>query len=496
MPRTAYRRLVTWLDRTLPSDTMPWQRKLAEGLWYSPEVALTMGRGGGKTATVGALAAAAVSPDGPLHHSDVDVVIVASVYDQANILYGDVYATLQKIHDLDSKEWRAQQSAGIAMIAHKSSGARVRCIGSNPRSAHGMRPSIVLADEPAQWAPNRAEAMVAAVETGLGKRSMSKFVALGTRPDLASSHWFSDMLARDDIHVADYSAHHDDDPFDSRTWIKAIPSLPHMPNLWAKVEMEARAAMTNPAKLQSFRALRLNMGVLDTVEHHLVDPALWRRCEGETPRRGICIWGVDLGTSAAMSAVAAFWPESGRLEVMASFPTEPALSERANNDGVGTDYAVMAERGELILTGGRATDIGQLMREAHSRFGRPAAIVADRWRVAELTDSLDRANVPAADLVTRGQGYRDGGEDVELFRRSCLQGEVTAETSLLLRSAISKARCVSDPAGNSKLAKGSEGHRSNASRDDAAAAAILAVAEGARRSRVRSEDAPTILVAR
>ena len=51
--------------------------------------------------------------------------------------------------------------------------------------------------------------------------------------------------------------------------------------------------------------------------------------------------------------------------------------------------------------------------------------------------------------------------------------------SLLLRSAMSEARTVSDPAGNSKLSKKNEAGRRQNARDDAAAA-ILAVSEGER----------------
>ena len=46
--------------------------------------------------------------------------------------------------------------------------------------------------------------------------------------------------------------------------------------------------------------------------------------------------------------------------------------------------------------------------------------------------------------------------------------------------ALSEARVVTDAAGNAKLAKRSEGGRRVAARDDAAAAAILAVAEAGR----------------
>ena len=63
-----------------------------------------------------------------------------------------------------------------------------------------------------------------------------------------------------------------------------------------------------------------------------------------------------------------------------------------------------------------------------------------------------------------------------------IAGDVHPPRSLL-RSAMSEARTVSDPGGNRKLAKaGDGGGRRSLARDDAAAAAILAVAEGARRA--------------
>jgi len=56
-------------------------------------------------------------------------------------------------------------------------------------------------------------------------------------------------------------------------------------------------------------------------------------------------------------------------------------------------------------------------------------------------------------------GFQDGAADVRAFRRACAEGRVTPLASRLLRSAMSEARTVSDPAGNSKLCKGSQGGR-------------------------------------
>ena len=99
---------------------------------------------------------------------------------------------------------------------------------------------------------------------------------------------------------------------------------------------------------------------------------------------------------------------------------------------------------------------------------------------AELREALKAAGIPPARLELRGMGYKDGAEDVRAFRRWCLEGKVTPLPSLLLASAMGEARTVSDPAGNAKLAKGSEGGRRLRARDDVVAAGILAVGMASR----------------
>ena len=226
--------------------------------------------------------------------------------------------------------------------------------------------------------------------------------------------------------------------------------------------------------------MRLNLGTSDTEVSTLLSAGLWVEIEGEAGQDGPVVWGVDLGTSAAQSAIAGFWPETGWLESVAAFPHDPPLAERGLRDGVGGLYVECARRGELLTLGQRSVDIATLLRAALDRFGRSARVVADRWRAAELRDALETAGVPPAAFEARGMGYRDGAEDVRAFRRACADGKVTPSPSLLLRSAMAEARTLSDPAGNAKLSKGSQGGRRLRARDDAAAASILAVAAGVR----------------
>ena len=129
-----------------------------------------------------------------------------------------------------------------------------------------------------------------------------------------------------------HAARADDPPFQrTSTWLKANPLRSATICQTLKRRYQTLKLLT-PRKtlsvLASFRALRLNQGTSDTTQSTLLDVATWARIEGDAPRQGQCVWGLDLGTSAAQSAVAAYWPDSGRLEVLAAFPREPSLGER------------------------------------------------------------------------------------------------------------------------------------------------------------------------
>ncbi len=154
------------------------------------------------------------------------------------------------------------------------------------------------ADEPAQWPETTGERMVAALRTAAGKQPHSRFVALGTRP-AAAEHWFAEMLAGSADYAQTHAARPDDPKFQRRTWAKANPSMAYMPDLLPAIQTAARQARADPGLLAAFEALRLNLGTEDAAVSTLPDAGLWRSIEGEAERAGACVWGVDLGGSAA-----------------------------------------------------------------------------------------------------------------------------------------------------------------------------------------------------
>ena len=462
---------------------LPWQKQFMREVFKSgvSTAALSVGRGNGKTALLSAIACATL--DGPLMVRRGETLIVASTYEQARIAFEHVVAFMgERICNRD--HWRVWDTAQQSRVENRVSGARVRVLGSEPRRAHGLAPCLILADEPAQWDENKADRMVAALRTAAGKQPSCRFVALGTRPAM-EEHWFARMLAGGADYTQCHAAAAEDDPFLIKTWRKANPSLSRMPDLRDALKAEAKEAKTDPAALAMFKALRLNLGTFDTRREFLIPPDAWARAEGDLPRTGDLALGLDLGSGTSMSAVAACWAGSGRLEVMGAFPSCPTLGERGLADGVGAQYVAMQETGDLMTLGDHVVPIDRLLEVAFARFGYPGVILCDRWREAELLDALLSIGASSVPVITRGQGFKDGGEDVRCFQRGILGGHLRPVRALLLRSAMGEAVTQSDPAGNRKITK-----RRERSRDDAAVAACLAGAYVQRLLSVPIDEGP------
>ena len=487
----AFPYIENWIERLTISqgpragerfELLPWQRRYLRGA-LAPGVsrsAVTCGRGNGKSGLVAGISTLYLG--GPLAVPRGEVVVLASSFGQARSAIGEqVLWFLGGVEKIREAGWRVENNSNRFVVT-TSSGSRLSVMAADSRRAHG-RPGIVAAilDEPAQWEPGVGEKLLAAITTSAGKQVDFRILAIGTRP-ASTEHWFSRWLEGLADYVQRHEAGPDDPPFQRRTWLKANPSLRYFPHLEKAIRAEAAKAKVDSGELASFKSLRLNLGVEEVGRQSLLDAGVWESCEVDVlpAAEGPCVWGIDLGSGHAMSAVASYSVGSGRLECLAAFPDNPGLASRGAADHVGSLYQKMLERGELIVTPGRAVVIKDLLRAAMERFGPPDLVVSDRWKESELRDALDLAGVPTSAFSARGMGWFHGGQDVRGFRRACIDGRVKVGKSLLLRSALSEAVTISDPAGNAKLAKSSEGGRRQASKDDAAAACILAIAAGER----------------
>ena len=478
--------LICWMERTLvvgsgehagePITLLSWERKFLRGV-LAPGVqegAITISRANGKSTLLGALASATLFGPEEFVIRGTEVVIFAASFTQAKVIFETVLEFVDGAFE-DRSGFKINDNEQTARVENKVNGCRVRCMGSDSRRAHGIRRArLILGDEPAQWSPQVGERTYAALVTTIGKVPGCRLVLLGTRPD-SETHFFAKALDGGADYSQAHAARPGDPPFRWSTIRRANPSVDHLPALAAAIRRDRDKARRDPAMFSAYSALRLNTGTSDTPQSHLLSSEQWASIEGDVPRRGPCVWGVDLGGTRAQSAISSYWPETGRLEVMAAFPARPDLRLRGTRDGVDTVYVDCQRRGELVVLGEHVVPVDQLLAEGLLRFGRPAAVAADRWRQGELLDGMATTKIRVP-VDWRGQGYRDQGADTRMFKVGCMDGQVTPMVSLLARSALAAARTVVDPSGNHKVVKVRQ-----SARDDAAVAMVLAVSLGLRK---------------
>lgn len=452
---------------------------MAEGVMIG---VLSIGRGNAKTATSAGIALGALMGIWDAQPKR-EIVVAARNRDQARTAFQFVVGFIEGMPEAEQGLFTIRRGYKMEIEYPANSGGLLRVIPADGKSILGGAPTLAIMDERAAWEREKGDALENAILSGLGKRNGRALIISTSAPDDANT--FSRWL--DDPPPGTYVQEHRP-PFglpadDLESLLIANPGAAE--GIGASPEwlvaQARRAIARGGSALASFRNLNRNERVSTESRAVLVTIDEWLGAEAAPedlpPRLGPCILGIDLGGSRSMSAAAFYWPESGRLEAVGTFPAVPSLADRGAADGVTGRYVEMQSRGELTVMGDNTVPPGpwlaSLVRLADG--ADIACIVGDRFRHAEFAEAMQRAGLRVP-FVWRGFGWKDGSEDIERFRRALFDGEVQTAPSLLLRSAFADAVTLIDPAGNHKLAKAR-----SLGRIDAAAAAVLAVAEGQRR---------------
>ncbi len=465
-----------------PISLAPFQRRFIEGAMADDvtTAVLSIGRGNGKSAITAGTALGGLIGIWD-RQPRREIIAAARTRDQGRIIW-DFVAGFAASLPLEIQRQLIYRRAPRLEIEYTGDGGGhvLRVIAADGKSALGGAPTMAILDERGHWALDRGDELEHALLSGLGKRSGRAFLISTSASD--DTHPFSRWI--DDPLPGTYVQEHRPAPGlpadDPESLLIANPGADYgIGGSLAWLEAQAKRAIARGgSSLTSFRLYNRNERVSGESRDLLITLDEWLNCETATlpPRQGGVVIGIDLGGSASMTAAAFYWPETGRLECLGTFPSMPSLLDRGQSDGVAGRYVEMQERGELSVLGDKTVPVAPWLVEVlrHVEGEAVAAITMDRYKQAELSEAIARAGIRAP-LVWRGQGFRDGGEDCERFRRAAFDGQVKASPSLLLRSAFADAVCLRDPANNLKLAKA----RSNG-RIDAAAASVLAVAQGAR----------------
>ncbi len=217
------------------------------------------------------------------------------------------------------------------------------------------------------------------------------------------------------------------------------------------------------------------------MENRLLEAGTWERIEVRDgvapPAAPPTVWGINASGSALVAA-AGYWPETGRLEALAAFPSMPGLREFSQRDGVGNLYMGMAVRGELVTIGARLVHLPNFLQAVMRRFGRPAIVAVDQWRADLFLESIAAAGIPSAHLDLRSTDLEKGSSDIKAFREACEMGKVRPLRSLLMTAAMRDTKVTTDADGNENIETESWEDEGARVTTDVAVAAVMAVAAG------------------
>ncbi|MBP0614289.1 terminase [Jiella sp. KSK16Y-1] len=459
------------------------QRKFVEGALDPANMVavLSIGRGNAKTALSAGLALGSIMGEWDAQPKR-DVLLAARNRDQAKTAFNFIVGFVESLPKAKRERFIIRRGSRLEVEYLDKGGGLARSIAADGRSILGGAPTLAILDERAAWERDKGDTLENAILSGLGKRNGKALIISTSAPDDANtfSRWLDEPPAG--TYVQEHRPAFGLPADDADSLLIANPGATE--GIGASLEwlqtQARRAIARGGSALSSFRNLNRNERVSTEDRSVLITVDEWLTAEvapDDLPDRdGPCILGVDLGGSRSMSAAAFYWPQTGRLEAVGTFPAVPSLADRGAADGVGRRYSEMNDRGELTVMGSNTVPPGPWLAEVVKLAGGSAitCIVGDRFRYAEFSEAMAKANLRVP-FIWRGFGWKDGSEDIERFRRALFDGCVKTRPSLLLRSAFSDAITLIDPAGNHKLAKAR-----SLGRIDAAAASVLAVAEGAR----------------
>ena len=238
--------------------------------------------------------------------------------------------------------------------------------------------------------------MFDAISTSLGKpNSPLKALFIGTLAP-AQGGWWHDLIDRGSHHSTYVQAIQGDrETWDSwQTIRKANPLTAISPEFRKQLLEERDAASGRPSAESSVFVLppershrRRIRGAADSRGLQAGNGS--GGCAGHRPADSRCRLGAE---PFSWTAAVAIW-ETGRIEAMAIAPGIPDLAEQEKRDTVprGT-YQKLNDMGVLDVADGlRVPEPAHLWEDIKTRWGIPAAIVCDRFRLPLLQDAVQTA---------------------------------------------------------------------------------------------------------
>lgn len=269
-----------------------------------------------------------------------------------------------------------------------------------------------------------------------------------------------------------YGAKEEDDWTDPKVWKRANPSLGTTIKI-DRVEAACESAKQNPAEENSFRQLRLNQWVKQSIRW--MPMAKWDACafpvDAESLRGRICYGGLDLSSTTDLTAFVLVFPpedEEDKYSVLPYFwmPSEN-MDLRVRRDHV--QYDLWEKEGHLMTTEGNVVHYGfieKFIEELNERYNIQE-IAFDRWGAIQMVQNLEGMGFT---VVPFGQGFKDMSPPTKELMKLTLEEKLAHGGNPVLRWMMDNIFVRTDPAGNIKPDK-----EKSTERIDGAVATIMAL---------------------
>ena len=252
-----------------------------------------------------------------------------------------------------------------------------------------------------------------------------------------------------------YGAGTEEDWTDPKVWKKANPSLGETIGL-DKVQAACDSAKQNPSEENSFRQLRLNQWVKQSVRWMPMDK--WDACafpvNPEELEGRVCYGGLDLSSTTDLTSFCLVFPPEDEYEPYYILPyfwlPEDTLPLRVNRDHV--PYDLWERQGFIQTTEGNVVHYGFIEKfiEKLGEVYNIREIAFDRWGAVQMVQNLEGMGFT---VVPMGQGFASMSPPTKELMKLTLEKKLAHGGHPVLRWNMDNIFIRTDPAGNIKADK-------------------------------------------
>jgi phage terminase large subunit-like protein len=249
-----------------------------------------------------------------------------------------------------------------------------------------------------------------------------------------------------------YGAKENDDWTDPEVWMRVNPSLGITVSI-EKVKAACDSAKQNPAEENSFRQLRLNQWVKQSIRWMPMEK--WDACkftvDAESLEGRVCYGGLDLSSTTDITAFVLVFPPADDDDKYSVLPffwiPEDNIDLRVRRDHV--QYDVWEKQGFLHTTEGNVVHYGFIEKiiEGLGERYNIREVAFDRWGAVQMVQNLEGMGFT---VVPFGQGYKDMSPPTKELMKLVLEQKLAHGGHPALRWMMDNIYIRTDPAGNIK----------------------------------------------